>query len=85
MYFLSPEKIRALHNKSVVKQKADTRLLTPGEREESLLISAVRRREREYPPAFVIVLTGSLKNVLAASLLAVYSVYWRVTEGARDH
>ena len=66
-----------------MEQKADTRLSLSGVEALlvsllSRLISALRRREwsMEYPPEVVIVLTGLLKNVLAASSpLSVFCVF----------
>ena len=69
-----------------MEQKADTRLSLSGVEALlvsllSRLISALRSREwsewsMEYPPEVVIVLTGLLKNVLAASSpLSVFCVF----------
>ena len=73
-----------------MEQKADTRLSLTGVEALlvsllSRLISALRRREwsMEYPPEVVIVLTGLLKNVLAASSPLCILCIWRVTGG--DH
>ena len=83
MYFLSLEKISSSTIRVLWSRKQILASLSHSGGEALLvsllsrLISALRRWEWsvEDPPEVVIVLTGLLKNVLAASLSSLYSVY----------